>query len=126
MVAGCVALVVATIGFFASALYAIYSDLKADKRAENTEATAESKIEDEVSDDKATPGEPKRGGCSPQETETDEIELSVVIEVERPNNAPNTKSPWEMLGFCAAGPEITQDLPVYTRDSDEVAKERAF
>ena len=119
-VAGCFALVVATIGLFAFALHAIYSDLRKADTSAKDESASESNLEDEGSDDETTPGEPQRGGSSPQETE--EIGVTVVsIEDERLAAPGNTKSPWELLGLCAAEPEMTRESPADTHGSEEVA-----
>jgi len=114
-VVGGVALVAATFALFAFALYAIRSDLrKAAVSAKGTPSVATS--EDEGFDDKTSSTERECGGNSPLQ-ETEEIEVNVVSIDERSAVLSNMESPWQLLGLCAAEPDITAD----THGSNEVA-----
>lgn len=116
-VAGCVALVAATIGLFAFALHAIYSQL----RKMNT-GTDDPPAVEEDSGDETVPGETKHGGNSPQEMEEIGVTIVSTDDDERlSTTAPSTKSAWELFGLCAAEPEATQDAPAGSQGSDEVA-----
>ena len=92
-VVGCVALVAATIGLFAFALHAIYSQLNIDTSAAGTQtSTSFLTSDDEVSGDGTAPGD------NPITT----VEVSVVVSLEeKPTATSNTKSPWELLGLSA-------------------------
>lgn len=122
-VVGGVALVAATFALFAFALYAIRSDLrKAAVSAKGTPsvvATGTPSVatsEDEGFDDKTSSTERECGGNSPLQ-ETGEIEVNVVSIDERSAVLSNMESPWQLLGLCAAEPDITAD----THGSNEVA-----
>ena len=130
-IVGCVALVAATVGLLAIALCTVYSDIrKAVANAEDASAAAsESKLEDESLDDEAL-GESRHGGNPPQET--DEVELSVMsVEDERLAARDDPKSPWELLGLCAAEPETNGELLTrldaqskLMREKDQTIRER--
>ena len=119
-VAGCSLLVAVTIGLFAFALHAIYSDLrKVDMKAKNMPPTATSEpvSENESPGAEAAHSELQRERNLPREVGK-ETELSMVPVED--GHLPISNSPWELLGLCAADPEMTRDSPEDAHGSDEV------